>query len=83
MKICMYAGTYSLEGSSLCTSCPIGHYCPNITSDDVRECPEGTFSLGAAAECQSCPAGWQCPTVDGSGNAVCTAVRISTTMQNI
>jgi len=71
---CLCAGTYSVEGSSQCTPCPVGHFCPNTSLDDVRQCPQGMYALGTEARCMSCPAGWHCPSTDGSGNAVCLEV---------
>jgi len=43
--------------------CPVGHYCPEGTTEPVK-CPTGTYStnvrLTASSECTPCPAGEYC-----------------------
>ena len=54
-------GTYAPLGSSACTPCPPGFFCPTVTSGVVSECQPGTYSIGGAQQCTTCPAGYACP----------------------
>ena len=43
----------------VCTPCPAGSFCPNITASPIV-CPDGSYSLGFATNCTDCPAGHYC-----------------------
>ena len=43
----------------VCTPCPAGSFCPNITASPI-DCPDGSYSLGFATSCIDCPAGHYC-----------------------
>ena len=44
-----------------CSSCTVGHYCPNTKTVSPVPCPSGTYSnTTSASYCQPCDAGHRC-----------------------
>jgi hypothetical protein len=54
-------GTYAPAGSSSCTSCPPGYFCPSTQEVIAYPCNNGTFATGGAHICSVCDVGKQCP----------------------
>jgi hypothetical protein len=53
------AGTFATLSTDGCTTCPLGHECPDGVNKAV--CLKGTYAFSAAANCSACPAGFACP----------------------
>ena len=61
-------GNYANEvGSSVCKTASAGKK-PNLSHDDVENCPAGSFSVGGAEECTACETG----KTSGVGAAGCS-----------
>ena len=53
------AGYYANEtGSTECTICPLGSYCPDPAGPPAT-CPDGKYSPGTCSNCIDCAAGFR------------------------
>ena len=55
------AGEYSYAGSTVCSTCPLGYYCPTNSTSEPIPCPDLTYTNQTGSFfCQPCPGGHQC-----------------------
>ena len=68
-------GTFSLAGSSVCTNCSVGYYCPTFASPQQLVCPLGFACAAGTVAPVACSRGHWCP----AGTSISTALSCVTT----
>jgi hypothetical protein len=65
------SGSYSVSGSSECTICRAGYFCPQSDASLEIPCADGTYSLAGSTSCTPCPAGYMCANSNGTSIVSC------------